>query len=183
MDDLPFLKSFIATFSGLVCLLALVEELRNEYNDASACLPELLVLDPPVFGLLTIRDGAVTFKESIVWSISSRFGKISGMGSSDGSKSTLDRSAFCFMPGIFSISWVKTVDEFDVSGLNISSAISRGLREESHSLTGIGTSAPMFKPLVMVFSSEGIAGLDSDSCLGTRLNGSKLLVTSGIALR
>lgn len=66
------------------------------------------------------------------------------------------------MPGIFSISWVKTVEELDVSGLNTSRPSER-----------LSVLPDSFSTRKLLDSSEGTVGVGAASCSGMKLKGSR----------
>ena len=72
------------------------------------------------------------------------------------------------MPGIFSISWVKTVEELDVSGLNTS--------RPSERLSVLPDSLSTCK---LLDSSEETVGVGAASCSGMKLKGSRQGLMSG----
>lgn len=130
--------------------------------------------DPSELTFLLLEGSGRFTVSAVNSSISAKSGKTSPKEMSGGSRSMDDTCGFCFMPGIFSISWVNTVEELDVSGLNISSGTNSGrLLVLSDATACFLASVSTCKLLEGFLVSVEIAGVDVASCLGTRLKGSR----------
>lgn len=155
------------------------EELRREYVGKLACFTDP-VSEPPVIFLLTLDGAPSRLTESMSFnvSISTRSGKTSVKGRSTGFRSIDDTSELCLMPGIFSISWVKTVDELDVSGLNISPRLIGWLAVLPDSVACFWMSTLLERTLI----SEESAGVGFASCSGMKLKDSRHGLISGATM-
>ena len=176
---LPFLKSLISTLSGLVDFLAPIAELCKEREGVSVftsepCdnLEKSQVTDPSGFLSSTPHQGFGDWTASVVLSKSARFSKTSGSFASG----TSER---CSMPGILSISWVKTVEEVDCSSLNMSSEIGEGVPELVELSSWLLMSVSKSTLAAGRSGSKEMGGFEAPTSLGTRLKGSKQVVKRG----
>ena len=123
---LPFLDSIDATFDGLDTLFTSREKLRKVF----VCkLTGSALAAPSVVPLVAPHDESAAVTDTVLLnpSISAKSEKTSIKGLRSGGFRGGDNSGLWFIPAIFNISWVRTVEVFVISGWRLSFTPKDGL--------------------------------------------------------